>query len=90
MDDEAAVVGGRNHSHATQDLYDTIASGEYPEWQLLVQTMDPAVSAGPPQGHQGSGSLGLGPPAGGAGWASHRLGPAPPQPVPTTPKATTA
>lgn len=69
MDDEAAVVGGRNHSHATQDLYDTIASGEYPEWQLLVQTMDPAVRAGPPQGHQGLAPLGVGA-AGGAGWVS--------------------
>jgi len=42
MDDEAVVVGGRNHSHATQDLYDAIARGEYPEWQLFLQTMSPA------------------------------------------------
>lgn len=42
LDDEAVVVGGRNHSHATQDLYDAIARGEYPEWTLFIQTMDPA------------------------------------------------
>jgi hypothetical protein len=46
LEDEAVVVGGSNHSHATQDLYDSIARGEYPEWQLLIQTMDPAVSCG--------------------------------------------
>ncbi|KAG2655460.1 hypothetical protein PVAP13_1KG021100 [Panicum virgatum] len=40
-DEEAALVGGRNHSHATQDLYDSIAAGSFPEWQLLVQVMDP-------------------------------------------------
>lgn len=42
LDDEAVQVGGSNHSHATQDLYDHIAAGDYPEWQLLIQTMDPA------------------------------------------------
>ena len=46
LEDEAVVVGGSNHSHATQDLYDSIARGDYPEWQLLIQTMDPAVSCG--------------------------------------------
>ncbi|KAG9443102.1 hypothetical protein H6P81_018956 [Aristolochia fimbriata] len=42
MDDEAVVVGGKNHSHATKDLYDSIAQGNYPEWKLYIQTMDPA------------------------------------------------
>ncbi|KAL5984210.1 Carnitine O-acetyltransferase mitochondrial [Asimina triloba] len=42
MDDEAVLVGGKNHSHATQDLYDSIAAGNYPEWKFYVQTMDPA------------------------------------------------
>jgi len=42
MDDEAAAVGGKNHSHATQDLYDAIAAGDYPEWKLMIQVMDPA------------------------------------------------
>ncbi|RWV85819.1 hypothetical protein BHE74_00022244 [Ensete ventricosum] len=41
LEDEAIVVGGKNHSHATQDLYDSIASGNYPEWKLFVQVMDP-------------------------------------------------
>jgi catalase len=42
LDDEAVMVGGKNHSHATQDLYDSIAAGDYPEWTLMIQTMDPA------------------------------------------------
>ncbi len=42
LDDEAVMVGGKNHSHATQDLFDTIARGEFPEWKLCIQTMDPA------------------------------------------------
>lgn len=37
--DEPARVGGANHSHATQDLYDAIERGEYPEWGLWIQTM---------------------------------------------------
>eukprot|EP00850_Spirogloea_muscicola_P013078 SM000087S23360 [mRNA] locus=s87:209533:213343:- [translate_table: standard] len=42
LDDEAVIVGGNNHSHATKDLYDSIAAGNYPEWKLYIQTMDPA------------------------------------------------
>ncbi|XP_058098536.1 catalase isozyme 1-like [Magnolia sinica] len=42
MDDEAVIVGGKNHSHATKDLYDSISAGNYPEWKLFIQTMDPA------------------------------------------------
>ncbi|KAJ4824709.1 Carnitine O-acetyltransferase mitochondrial [Turnera subulata] len=41
MDDEAVKVGGANHSHATQDLYDSIEAGDFPEWKLYIQTMDP-------------------------------------------------
>ena len=37
LDDEAVLVGGKNHSHATQDLQDSIAAGDYPEWQLCIQ-----------------------------------------------------
>ncbi|ERM96130.1 hypothetical protein AMTRI_Chr09g34060 [Amborella trichopoda] len=40
-DDEAVIVGGTNHSHATKDLYDSIAAGNYPEWKLFIQTMNP-------------------------------------------------
>ena len=43
LDDEAERVGGANHSHATQDLFESIAAGDYPEWTLLIQTMDPAT-----------------------------------------------
>eukprot|EP00898_Chlorokybus_atmophyticus_P001389 jgi/Chlat1/2250/Chrsp17S02564 len=42
LDDEAVLIGGANHSHATKDLYDAIARGDYPEWKLCIQTMDPA------------------------------------------------
>ncbi|KAF5837428.1 catalase [Dunaliella salina] len=41
LDDEAVIVGGSNHSHATKDLYEAIAAGDYPEWTLYIQTMDP-------------------------------------------------
>jgi catalase len=42
LDEEAVMVGGANHSHATQDLFEAIAAGNFPEWQLCIQTMDPA------------------------------------------------
>ncbi|GAB4833009.1 catalase [Ancistrocladus abbreviatus] len=42
MEEEAIRVGGSNHSHATKDLYDSIAAGIYPEWKLFIQIMDPA------------------------------------------------
>ncbi|XP_066306073.1 catalase isozyme C [Miscanthus floridulus] len=41
LDDEAGAVGGANHSHATKDLTDAIAAGNFPEWTLYIQTMDP-------------------------------------------------
>lgn len=40
LEEEAVVVGGSNHSHATQDLYDAIAAGNYPEWKLLIQVLE--------------------------------------------------
>lgn len=40
LEDQAVVVGGTNHSHATKDLYDSIAAGDYPEWTLMIQTME--------------------------------------------------
>ncbi|KAL8088511.1 hypothetical protein AgCh_038335 [Apium graveolens] len=40
-EDEAIKIGGSNHSHATQDLYDSIAAGDYPEWKLFIQIIDP-------------------------------------------------
>ncbi|GAA0319934.1 catalase [Oceanobacillus oncorhynchi subsp. oncorhynchi] len=36
---EAAEIQGENFNHATQDLYDSIENGDYPEWELLVQIM---------------------------------------------------
>ncbi|KFM23952.1 Catalase isozyme 2 [Auxenochlorella protothecoides] len=40
--EEIAEVQGANHQHATADLWDAVASGDYPEWGLFIQTMDPA------------------------------------------------
>ena len=42
LDDEAVMVGGKNHSHATADLFESISKGDFPEWQLAIQTMEPA------------------------------------------------
>ncbi|GFS35954.1 catalase 2 [Actinidia rufa] len=41
LEEEAIKVGGSNHSHATKDLSDSIAAGNYPEWKLFIQTIDP-------------------------------------------------
>ncbi|PSR99514.1 Catalase [Actinidia chinensis var. chinensis] len=41
LEDEAIKIGGSDHSHATRDLYDSIAAGNYPEWKLFIQTMNP-------------------------------------------------
>jgi len=41
MDEEAQALGGRDNKHATRDLYTSIAAGEFPEWILHVQVMDP-------------------------------------------------
>lgn len=36
---EAEEIQAKSFNHATQDLYDSIEKGEYPEWELLVQIM---------------------------------------------------
>ncbi|WP_090236503.1 catalase [Fictibacillus solisalsi] len=36
---DAEELQGKNFNHATQDLYEHIEKGEYPEWELLVQIM---------------------------------------------------
>ncbi|WP_404409520.1 catalase [Jeotgalibacillus malaysiensis] len=36
---EADEIQSKNTSHATQDLYEAIDRGEYPEWELCVQIM---------------------------------------------------
>ncbi|ADU28300.1 catalase [Evansella cellulosilytica] len=35
--DEAEKIQGKNFNHATQDLYEAIENGDYPEWELFVQ-----------------------------------------------------
>ena len=37
--DQAEAIQGKNFNHATQDLYDAIEEGKYPEWELCVQIM---------------------------------------------------
>lgn len=36
---EAGEIQAKNFNHATQDLYEAIERGDYPEWELLVQVM---------------------------------------------------
>ncbi|MFC5470034.1 catalase [Cohnella suwonensis] len=36
---EAEDIQGKNFNHATQDLYEAIENGDYPEWELCVQLM---------------------------------------------------
>ena len=37
--EEASKIQAMNDSHATQDLYEAIERGDYPEWELCVQIM---------------------------------------------------
>ncbi len=37
--EEANDIQKKNFNHATQDLYDSIERGDYPEWELFVQIM---------------------------------------------------
>jgi catalase len=37
---EAEAIQGKDFNHATGDLHDAIARGDYPEWELQVQVMD--------------------------------------------------
>ncbi len=36
---EAEQIQAKNFNHATQDLYDNIEAGNFPQWELLVQIM---------------------------------------------------
>ncbi|MFC4401947.1 catalase [Gracilibacillus xinjiangensis] len=38
--EEANKIQGTNFNHATQDLYEAIEQGNYPEWELYVQIME--------------------------------------------------
>ncbi len=37
---QAEEIQGKNFNHATQDLYDAIAEGNFPEWEVKVQIME--------------------------------------------------
>jgi catalase len=37
---QAEEIQGKNFNHATQDLFDAIERGEFPEWELMVQIME--------------------------------------------------
>lgn len=37
--EEANAIQATNFNHATQDLYDSIENGDYPEWEMFVQIM---------------------------------------------------
>lgn len=39
--EEASTLQATNFNHLTQDLYDNIAKGNYPVWDLHIQTMSP-------------------------------------------------
>jgi len=38
--EQASEIQAKNFNHATQDLYEAIERGEYPEWELNVQIME--------------------------------------------------
>jgi catalase len=40
LDDEAVTVGDTCHTHATKDLTESIAAGNYLEWKHFIQTID--------------------------------------------------
>ena len=38
--EQAEEIQAKNFNHATQDLFDAIERGDYPEWELFVQIME--------------------------------------------------
>lgn len=36
---EAQVLGGKNHQHMTEDLFQSIKKGNFPSWTLHIQQM---------------------------------------------------
>lgn len=38
--EQADQIQGKNFNHATQDLYEAIASGDFPQWEMQVQLME--------------------------------------------------
>ena len=39
--EQAAAATARNHSNHTQDLYEHINAGQFPSWELTIQTLKP-------------------------------------------------
>jgi catalase len=39
--EKAAEIQGKDFNHASRDLYDSIEKGDFPEWDLYVQVLDP-------------------------------------------------
>ncbi|TJY41816.1 catalase [Cohnella pontilimi] len=39
---EASVIQATDFNHASRDLYEAIENGDFPEWDLYVQILDPA------------------------------------------------
>jgi catalase len=37
--EQAEAIQAKNFNHATQDLYEAIEQGNFPQWELLVQMM---------------------------------------------------
>lgn len=40
--EEAAAIQAKDFNHASRDLYESIERGDFPEWDLYVQILDPA------------------------------------------------
>lgn len=40
--EQASQIQAKEFNHATRDLHEAIEAGEYPEWDLFVQVLDPA------------------------------------------------
>ncbi|RPA80222.1 catalase [Ascobolus immersus RN42] len=40
--EEATTLAGTNPDHHTQDLFESIESGNFPSWKMYIQTMTPA------------------------------------------------
>lgn len=38
---EAQEIQGKDFSHMTRDLYENIAQGNYPKWDLMVKVIEP-------------------------------------------------
>ncbi|PNB76892.1 catalase, partial [Pseudomonas sp. FW305-BF6] len=40
--EEASGIQANDFNHASRDLFDSIENGDYPEWDLYVQVLNPA------------------------------------------------